>query len=728
MPVKAPFRFARINRWIHEPAWGPLVSHDVPFADGLSGRVTLRITAKTPLLAGGRRRPATETHEGAVWPFRLPDGRWALPPSTLQGMTRAILEVAAFGRLGPWVEDRRFGIRDLADTITARKHYRDHLHGTRAGWLVMRDGQPCIIECEMARLSHDELKKRTGVQFSQKSASLEEKYRGVDKWASSKGGELRFAIKPGKVHAQASPAAHGTTGSVVITGHAPKKKREFVFHNPDLRGASCSSTVSAEVPEPVWRTFEYLHCDSNRQPTHPAWAYWEPRFRNGNPVPVFWWPEPCNPKRVATFGMAFAFKAGFPLSTHDLLRNSHPDHLKDPAEAALDLPHLIFGVAAEADKGRGLKRRAWFGLGRSIDTRMLSFKKPAILSSPKPKYLGFYVRQRSAEDDRIPQGKGGEPMAAYASLDPSTTKVVARDRTAALDNLARPELAGVKLWPGSADRDGGVRIPDPPQVTGAQPPGPKVKTKLHAVPAETVFEAPLTFHNLRPVELGALLWALSFGDAKAFGAHDNGARLRHRLGMGKPFGLGEVEIEIAGLTVDEATTPEPMDLLDAFTDHMERAYPKPGVWAKSPQVRAILKAANPHENRGAELAYMNVTGPDSYVENRDKGRFLGPYVAEEHEIEKPLPPAGETETSRRHPPSGPRDQGTAAQNEAVGHGRDTPGQRYQFRKGMKVSVHGEVGRLLEDVMQTARPEDQVMVDFDGDPEPVRVKDIAIAEE
>ena len=43
MTISLPSRFARINRWIHLPAWGPLASHDVPFADGLSGTATLRL-------------------------------------------------------------------------------------------------------------------------------------------------------------------------------------------------------------------------------------------------------------------------------------------------------------------------------------------------------------------------------------------------------------------------------------------------------------------------------------------------------------------------------------------------------------------------------------------------------------------------------------------------------------------------------------------------------------
>src|SRR5688500_2374848 len=129
MSVFAPFRFAPIHRWVYLPEWGPLVSHDVPFKDGLSGEIELEIRAETPLLVGGPRRKPTEKSEGEVWPYQLPDGRFAIPPSSLQGMIRSILEIATFGRLGPWIDDRRYGIRDL--TPPAEPYYQGRLNDVR---------------------------------------------------------------------------------------------------------------------------------------------------------------------------------------------------------------------------------------------------------------------------------------------------------------------------------------------------------------------------------------------------------------------------------------------------------------------------------------------------------------------------------------------------------------------------------------------------------------------
>lgn len=549
--------------------------------------------------------------------------------------------------LGSWIDDRRFGIRDLANSETAKRHYRNFLPKTRTGWLLKADGRRCIVECSMARIGHKELKERTNLDFSAEDLTLERKYTSVWNWATHVGGKLTFNFAAGKIHTIAKPSINGTVGTIVVTGHAPTKKREFVFHSPDLQSVNADYLADGakcfEVPNTVWETFQYLHCDSKQQPTHPTWAHWFPHYESGEPVPVFWWVDSGAPERVGNFGMAYAFKAGFPLSTHDLLRHSHPGHLTPPAEAPLDLPHLIFGVAAEGDQGRGLKRRAWFGLARSTgngEGRLQTFNQPAILSSPKPKYLGLYVRQRPAKNTEIPQSGRGvrtEPLAAYASLRLKSGEVAASDSARALDNLARPELAGVKIWPSSAGRDRGISIPDPPRIEPAQLPGPSVKTDLYAVPSDTVFETSLTFHNLRPVELGALLWALSLGNPKAFGHEQGRPSFRHRIGMAKPFGFGEVEISVTDLCLDDADDADPLELLKEFTEHMERVFPKPGCWEASPQVRALRKAATPSENSQADLTYMNVTGREGYVDQRNLGVFLEPFVDEECELNK-LPP------------------------------------------------------------------------------------------
>jgi hypothetical protein len=187
MVVHAPFRFAPIHRWIYFPDWQDLVTHDVPFTDGLSGEIEIEIEAKTPLLVGGPRRRAKDNREGEVWPFvirrrvRTSDGsetekeEYAIPGSSLQGMVRSILEVAAFARLGPWIDDKRFGIRDL--TPAAEPYYQRRLNqiqlgnpikvdpNVKTGWLRRGDdGEFEMKRCSFARIEYDHLVHLTGVR------------------------------------------------------------------------------------------------------------------------------------------------------------------------------------------------------------------------------------------------------------------------------------------------------------------------------------------------------------------------------------------------------------------------------------------------------------------------------------------------------------------------------------------------------------------------------------
>ncbi|HFD17052.1 MAG TPA: hypothetical protein ENJ38_12220, partial [Rhodospirillales bacterium] len=52
--------------------------------------------------------PHTQVH-----PFRLPDGRYAIPGSSLKGLIRAVVEIAGFGRMR-MVDDIRPGLRDIS--------------------------------------------------------------------------------------------------------------------------------------------------------------------------------------------------------------------------------------------------------------------------------------------------------------------------------------------------------------------------------------------------------------------------------------------------------------------------------------------------------------------------------------------------------------------------------------------------------------------------------------
>ncbi|WP_298572037.1 RAMP superfamily CRISPR-associated protein [uncultured Aliiroseovarius sp.] len=407
MAVKSPFRFARINRWVHEPNWGHLATHDVPFSDGVSGKVVVFLRTITPTLLGGERRAATEEREGAVWPFKIGDD-YAIPPSSMQGMCRSILEIACFGRLGDVIEDRK------------------------------------------------------------------------------------------------------------VTGR-----------------------------------------ENRRKITHSK-------------------------------------------SSHELLEFSNPQHKQAAETASLDMASLIFGCAAEGNNGKGLKRRAWFGVGRATSRKPTShFRNPAVLAEPKPSYEGIYVRQEGV-GGRLNRGSD------FATFSPQPGP----------NYRSQPELAGIKIWPSSYPDASPITLPRLPRKIAKNK---LVQTALHPVPESTVFEIPLTFHNLRPVELGALLWTLTYGEIDALAADTTGVHRHHRLGMGKPYGLGEVSISVHLSCTDSEKSA--MKFVNDFEAYMQESYNRAnqGTWKDTVQVKALLKASDPEINKHQQLAYMPLGPKDLTEHHRDLG-------------------------------------------------------------------------------------------------------------
>ncbi|MGD6740198.1 hypothetical protein ACP5PY_29305 [Photobacterium leiognathi subsp. mandapamensis] len=54
--IHAPYHFVPMSKWVYMPDWAHLVSHDVPFKDGLSGVIDYTLLTKTPLCVGGNNK------------------------------------------------------------------------------------------------------------------------------------------------------------------------------------------------------------------------------------------------------------------------------------------------------------------------------------------------------------------------------------------------------------------------------------------------------------------------------------------------------------------------------------------------------------------------------------------------------------------------------------------------------------------------------------------------
>jgi CRISPR-associated protein (TIGR03986 family) len=641
MVVTAPFQFARIPRAVWFPEWGPLVSHDVPFADGYSGTIEIEIEAMTPLLIGGERRGATATKEGEVWPVQLPDGTYAIPGSSLQGMIRNILEIACFGKLGPWVEKRRFGIRDISGSATGTAAYGSRMtelvgnvihNKVQAGWLVRASTGQEIIPCEHARIHIDDIVALSGTAAPaadilrnclRSRNDAKKRYQAYFSCGTNPSLDVFVAVDPVADHAQsdghqnrhARCSSGGVTpGTLVITGKPQtgvsdgQKKRDFIFHNPDRLSAQASGPASTlPISSDVWRDFESIHEAQPGRKINPNWECWKSDFESNLAVPVFYLVDPDDTQKVTTFGTAFMFKVAHENDTHDMLKNSSEDHFSEynsdiEGSGRFDLSSLIFG-AIEGQKKRwfknSLKRRASFETAVAIrpENPIATREGPTVLLGPKPSYFPIYVRQPFS-GDKLPatpadhRGKATTPYAVYHGSQ---------------------ELAGTKIWP----VHGAVQIPAPTD------PNKAVQGHLNALNAGTVFKSKLHVHNLRKAEVGALIWALTFGEQNS--GNDN---FWHRIGIGKPFQWGAIKIRVGG--VDNLISNAPSiddDFLAAFK-HQIQGFCKEKLktdWDKTPQYAALKKASQKSLNSSADFKQMCL---DEFAANKNANvpNFLRGYV------------------------------------------------------------------------------------------------------
>jgi hypothetical protein len=208
---------------------------------------------------------------------------------------------------------------------------------------------------------------------------------------------------------------------------------------------------------------------------------------------------------------------------------------------------------------------------------------------------------------------------------------------------SRPELSGVKIWPARNRYVTGNGYPD--HLADQR----SIQVTLNALPAGTTFSTKMRFHNLRPIELGALLWALSLGNEAAW-IEGTPIKLRHRLGMGKPYGLGEISVRLMPNTLvmqpNDAlsTIPNIPTLVKTFVSAIAAVVPD---WLNAPQLRTLYAAADPAFGQAAEQVtlpkpngrpaakpfdYMELRpgtgGWNDFADEKTAGRFLPDYMKE----------------------------------------------------------------------------------------------------
>lgn len=567
----APYNFVPLPDDL-VPAPPELPDHD-SYGEGLlTGRIECELETRSPLYirggltpedfkAFGEKGPAELTVDEKMQraPFFATDDaliegrpRPVIPGSSLRGMVRSLVEIIGFGRMR-WVgKEPTFTFRAVAAASNdpLRDPYRNVIgafsRNVRAGYLVRRGDdwyvQPAMTPKQMgwpsddaflkvkerningrdlpAYIRLDDPKYRPQIHAVRFNVEIRGSRRGsfaaVTQIVARKGSDVQEAIsKP----SDAKDPTLQYEGRLVCSGNmkeAAKDRRD--------RPSPRRSHTLVLMPDPRARALK-IRPQTIQDYKAGLTDYQKEKLTDwsgkrcaemgclGDLKPVFYVAEG---NEVVYFGHSPNFRIPARLSGFDRAATP-PDFLPEAfrKDSSADLADAIFGWVEETEGPRGQRAgRVSFGDARLIsdpaDGIWLNKDQaiiPRTLSGPKATTFQHYlVQDRRAGHD--PDKK--ETLAHYGSP-PNTTQLRGHKRY--WHRGATPEIEA-----SAKEREHENQL-----------------TRIMPLKQGVCFKFSVHFENLRPEELGALWWALALPG-------EPGKDYCHKLGMGKPLGMGAVKL------------------------------------------------------------------------------------------------------------------------------------------------------------------------------------------
>ena len=336
------------------------------------------------------------------------------------------------------------------------------------------------------------------------------------------------------------PTPKGKTGyRLFATGRMHNKKHELLI--PEATGKPIKLK-----PEEI-NSFFFVY-----EPTS-GFENYKKMLEQGKMIPVSYINDAC---RGYILGMGRMMRYPYKQSVRSLVEKEQP---KVP-EGQRDLCETIFGWA---DKTGSMKGRVQVGNAfatRSIADSELPEPVSGVLGQPKASFYPLYLKQDKS-------------TGRYYTYDSDEARISGRKRY-------RIHRGGTTT--------------DLPQGNDNE----NTKTRLCPVSAGQTFVMRINVHNLRKMEIGALLSAITFHHTK---------NVWHNVGGAKSFGYGKIEcssIELHGLKYDEEEYLREFEKkINAFANN----------WNSSPQMTALIAIASEHDDDDVKM--MELPDYTDYKEN-----------------------------------------------------------------------------------------------------------------
>jgi CRISPR-associated protein (TIGR03986 family) len=452
-----------------------------------------------------------------------------IPGSSLRGMLRSMCEIIGHGKLAP-VSDQALPYRAVGDTSSHGDAYRNELMEEVPGkknWFIPKFEAGYIREEPDGWFIEPAENLIIGDPSTPTYARIPKRKipSGLPRWYSCKNAFEIFVecdryefkkIREGFIHikrasvtaASSSPGGSMRRAVLARTGDVPKKATEAVIFAP------------SGVPKEQWiRIPDGTDLEDRRD---LVTAYLDQVTKNGrfnqkeqlgsdqgvlrNYQPVMYVMEGG---KLRFFGHTQMFRMPYRRSPETLLSAAHVD------DGKVDLAEAMFGSARSREAGAA--GRVFVSDAQLVpeqDRNLLWLAEdpvviPRILSGPKPTTFQHYLVQTNPD---VEKGKG---LLTY-------------------NDAGKTTLRGHKLYWHQNN------VPRSTFAEQAMDDQTKRKdtqhTQMKPVRDGVCFRFRVRFENLLSQELGLLMWSLKLGQSEI----PDQPSYAHKLGMGKPLGLGSV--------------------------------------------------------------------------------------------------------------------------------------------------------------------------------------------
>lgn len=474
-------------------------------------------------------RDASTGDDGYSMHVKQSDGSrlYFLPGSSLRGMLRNTLNILAFGKMEQY-DNRFFGYRIFDTQKTLGVKYQKEMAKVEFGWLHKDESEDEKYVLYPCKDGFDKIL----------IEDVSEKYPGYDEKKTSWERNEFINGKAGCYFPKYN--RDGKTYCIFATGQmrnrrdpAKSKKHELLISLPDksqpinLDKKTIKSFFAVYEPSPHFEKYQKL-------------------LEKGTDIPVSYISDGQGKNGIAAIGMGRMFRYPYKYDVSSLIEKEQPGC----QSGKRDLCETIFGWIGNENSAKGRVQICNALMANTIQENEL-VEIAGVLGTPKASFYPLYLKQSVPE---------------YQTYESDDACIAGRKRYRIHD---------------------GDSVTNLPEGNG----NGNVTSTLKFLPKKCTFKMRINVHNLRKVEIGALLSAITFHKTQG---------VFHNIGSAKGFGYGKLKcaaLKLYGLKSAEE------DYLKAFEMEMNADLGKE--WRQTEEVRTLMAIMSKHDDTCLRMMEMD---------------------------------------------------------------------------------------------------------------------------